>query len=281
MKNLIGTMILGALFSTGLLAPSYEKTTQPAPRALIGVAELSASPVSVNEAKQPASPPSIGEVLSAHNIAQNPDALLGFDAEAVRLTSRPPGIDRELQSFFERRVTVVMAGNAYKRHTADPLRLREQYDLFDGSVPYHAVIENGILAAQSNPVTNSDFRDVEFSIKTFGLVPTLQQLSDTATEAVYVGRTAYGQDKFDVRTATDRWTLYTDAQHLISRIEARDKIIEYASYRLVDGVRLPFIVRLSGGGRLVQELNFTRITLNPKLPSGYFSREALSKELAR
>lgn len=245
------------------------------------MADQSASPVSINVAKPPASPVSIGEVLSAHNVSQNPDVFSSFDAEAVRLTSRPPEIDRQLQSFFERRVTVVMAGDAYKRHTADPLRLREQYDLFDGSVPYHAVIENGKLVAQANPVADSESRGVEFSIKTFGLVPILKQLSDPATEAVYLGRTAYGQDKFDVKTSTDRWTLYTDAERLISRIEVRGRTIEYASYRLVDGVRLPFIQRLSSGGQLVQELNFTRITLDPKLSSSYFSREALSKEMAR
>jgi hypothetical protein len=281
MKNLIGTLILGALLSTGLLSSSYEKLVQPVPPVSTGAADRSASPLSINAAKPPASPVPVGEVLSAHNVLQNPEAFSSFDAEAVRLTSRPPGIDRELQSFFERQVTVVMSGNAYKRHTADPLRLREQYDLFDGSRSYYSVIENGKLAAQANPVTDSESRGVEFSVKTFGLVPILSQLLDPATEAVYLGRTAYGQDKFDVKTATDRWTLYTDAEHLISRIEVRGRTIEYASYRLVDGVRLPFTQRLSSGDQLVQELNFTRITLNPKIPSNYFSREALSKEMAR
>lgn len=280
MKNLIGTLILGALLSTGILTSSSEKPVRPAPPVAIGVADRSASPVSMNQVNQPATPVSIGEVLRAHNVAQNPDALLGFDAEAVRLTTRPPGIDRELPSFFERQVSVTMAGNAYKRHTADPLRLREQYDLFDGNLPYHAVIENGRLAAPA-PVTDSESHGVEFGISTFGLVPILKQLAGATTEAVYLGRTAYGQDKFDIKTATDRWTLYTDAEHLISRIEVRGKTIEYASYRSVDSLRLPFIQRLSSDGQLVQELNFTSITLNPKLPAGYFSRAALSKEMAR
>jgi hypothetical protein len=281
MKNLIGALILGVLLSTGLLASSYEKRVRPVSSGSIGVADQSASPVSINKVNQPASPVSIGEVLRAHNVPQNPDALSSFDAEAVRLTSRPPGIPHELQSFFERRVRVVMAGNVYKRHTADRLRLREQYDLFDGNLPYHAVVENGSLVAPANLVTDAESRGVELGIKTFGLVPILKQLADSTTEAIYLGRTVYGQDKFDVKTATDRWTLYTDAEHLISRVEMRGKTIEYASYRAVDGVRLPFVQRLSSGGQLVQELNFTRITLNPKLPSSTFSREALAKDMAR
>ena len=265
MKILIGALILGSLLSTGLLASSSEKAVQPVPAIAIGEADQSASPVS------------IGEVLRAHNAPQNTAILSACDGEAVRLTSRPPGIDRELPSFFERQVSVVWAGNAYKRYTADPLRLREQFDLFDGSAPYHAVTERGILAEEANTRADS----VEFGVKTFGLVPVLKQLSDPTTEALYLGRTAYRQDKFDIKTATGRWTLYTDMEHLISRIEVGDKVIEYASYRSVDGVRLPFIQRLSIGGHLIQELIFTRIALNPKLAPNYFRRETPSKQTAR
>ena len=265
MKILISALILGSLLSTGLLASSPEKPVQPAPAIAIGRADQSASPVS------------IGEVLRAHNAPQNFDDLSAYDGEAVRLTSRPPGIDRELPSFFERHVSVVRAGNAYKRHTADPLRLREQFDLFDGSVSYHAVTERGILAEEASPMADFQSKSFEFGVKTFGLVPVLKQLSDPTTEAVYLGRTAYGQDKFDIKTATGRWTLYTDTEHLISRIEVGDKVIEYASYRSVDNVRLPFIQRLSIGGQLIQELVFTRIAFNPKLASNYFRRETLAK----
>ena len=269
MKILISALILGSLLSTGLLASYSEKPVQPAPA------------IAIAEAVQPASPVSIGEVLRAHNAPQNPDLLSACDGEAVRLTSRPRGIDHEIPSFFERHVSVVWAGNAYRRYTADPLRLREQFDLFDGSVSYHAVAERGILAEEVNPMTDFQSKSVEFGVKTFGLVPVLKQLSDPTTEAVYSGRTAYRQDRFDIKTATGRWTLYTDTEHLISRIEVGDKVIEYASYRSVDGVRLPFIQRLSTGGQLIQELVFIRIAFNPKLASNYFRRETLSKQIAR
>jgi hypothetical protein len=268
MKKILGALILGGLLSTGMLALSSEKPDHPVPS------------VSIGEAKQAASSISIDDVLRAHNVPRTPDSLAIFSAEAVRLTTRPHGIDRELPSFFERRVSIVLAGNAYKRHTADPLKLREQYDMFDGSVPYHAVTERGRLIEEANQMAGSQSGDVEFSVKTFGLVPILKQLSDPTMEAVYLGRAVGSQDKFDIRTATDRWTLYADTEHLIRRVEISDKTIEYASYRSVDGVQLPFIQRVSIGSQPFQELVFTQITLHPKLPSGFFSVEAFAKEIA-
>lgn len=267
MKNLISALVLGGLLSTGLLTSSFEKPVRPIPAVAIGEANQSASPIS------------IGEALRAHNVPQNPLALSAFSAEAVRLTSRPPGIDPPLASFFERHVSVVMAGDAYRRHTTDRLGLREQFDSFDGAAPYHAVIEKGRVIKAADSISDSE-RSAHLSVKTFGLLPILKQLLDPATEVVYLGR-AYGRDKFDVKTATDRWTLFTDSEHLICRLEARDGVIEYANYRSVDGLRLPFIQRLSVGGHLFQETIFSRITLNPGLPRGYFSRKAVLKELAR
>jgi hypothetical protein len=281
MKKLIGSLILGGLFSIGLLALSYEKTVRPDAPLLTGEANQSASSASIREANQAASLLSIDEVLRAHSVPQNPAALSTFSAEAVRLTSRPPGIDPPLASFFERHVSVVMAGEAYRRHTSDPSRLREQFDLFDGSAIHHAAVEQGRLVEAADSMTDSESEGVEFGVKTLGLVPILRQLSDPTTEAVYLGSAAYGQDKFEVKTSGDRWTIFTNREHLICRLEAGNRTIEYADYRSVDGIRLPFIQRLSIGGRLLQEIVFTRIDLNPALPAGCFSRESLSKELAR
>src|SRR5437764_11308011 len=149
MKKLIGTLILVGLLCLGLFASSYAKPDQPAP------------PVSIGKADRPASPVAISDVLRAHNVPQNPDALSAFVAEAVRLTSRPPGIDHESPSFFERQVSVVMADNRYKRYTADPLKQREQVVLFDGSAFHYAVSERGKLAEEANQMTDSQARVVE------------------------------------------------------------------------------------------------------------------------
>jgi hypothetical protein len=280
MKKIFGSLILGVLLYTGLFTRSAEKPGLSILRLAIGAAEKSASPISSNAATRPTAPVSIDEVLRAYNILQSPEAIWSFYAEATRLTSRPLGIDRALPPFFERWVTVVMAGNLYRRYTTDPQRLREQYDQSDGNASYHAVIEKGKLTGPVNLMTDADARAVDARIITFGLVPILKLLLDPSTEVVYVGRTVCGQDKFEVKTTTRSWILYTDASHLIRRIEIRDWFIEYAGYRSVDGIQLPFIQRVFNGGQLVQELHFTRITLNPKLPADYFSRAALSQEIA-
>ncbi|HEX8088275.1 MAG TPA: hypothetical protein VF762_05450 [Blastocatellia bacterium] len=262
MKKLIYALILGGLFSIGLTSG---KPDHPVPL------------IPAGGANQPASSASIEDVLRAHNAAQNADSLSAFSAEGVRLTSRPAGVDRELPSFFERQVSVAQAGNSFKLYTADPLKLREQFDLSDGGALYHAVAEGGRLIQEAGPMAGPQPGGGESSVKTFGLVPILKQLLDPATEAAYSGRTVGGQDKFNISTATDRWTLYADVEHLIRRVEMGDRTLEYASYRLVQGVRLPFIQRLSVGGQPFQELVFTRINLNPELPSGYFSRESFPK----
>lgn len=281
MKKLIDILILGGLLFTGLLSVPFEKPVQTAP-VTVEEASRPGSSTTVGQTNQPDSPLSIAEVLEAHKVAQNYDVLSTFSAKARVLTSRPSGISPELASFFERHVSVIKAGNAYKRHTIDPRGGREQLDLSDGDVPYHALIENGRLAEAASPMTDSQIKNVELGLKTFGLMWILKQLADPTTEAVYAGRTAYGQDRFNVKTATGRWSLYTTAEHLICRLEVGDNVIEYAGYQSInDGVRLPFIQRLSVGGQLRQEIVFTRIDLNPKLPSGYFSREALLKELSR
>jgi hypothetical protein len=250
MKKLICTIVLGGLISTGVLALSFGK---PEPHAN-GI--------------------SIDEVLQAHNVARDPGALSTWLAEAVKLTSYAGGPESDFSNFFERKVTVVVDGDSFKRRRADPLGLREQVDLFDGQLAHHSVKEKD-WPVDEEKAGDSQFAAAQSSIRTFGLVPILRRLSDPATDVVYAGRTARKEDKFKMKTATGDWTLYCDQQHTICRVEIGDKLIEYADYRSVEGVRLPFIQRLSFGGRLIYELVFTRIEFKPVLPSGYFTREAV------
>jgi hypothetical protein len=257
MKKLICALFLSGLASMGLAAPSSGKLHQPA------------------------SIVSIAEVRQAHNVQQGPDALLAFTAEAVKLISYPGELDSESSSFFERKVKVSIGAGAFKRHRVDPLGVREQFDLFDGREVYHTVVETGKQVEEVNQMGDSPSGDLAFSIKTFGLVPVLKQLSDPATEILYLGRTARREDKFEVKTPTGSWTLYCDQRHIIRKAEIGTRSIEYADYRSVEGTRLPFIQRVYIGGRLSYELVFTSIDLNPTFPAGYFSREAFSKEIAR
>ena len=248
MKNLVCAFVLSGLVSAGALEPSSGKP------------EIAARVLSIKE------------VLQAHNAEQNAALLSTWTAEAVKLTSYSGGVDGDSSSFFERKVEVVVSGDSFKRRKSDPLALREQVELVDGRSAYRAIRENG-RQTENAELSDSQRVPVDFSIKTFGLVPILNQLSDPSVAVTYVGQTLQRQDKFNAATAVGNWTIYCDQQRSIRRVEFGDKIIEYADYRLVKGVRLPFIQRLHFRGRLVYELVFTRIELGPKLPPGYFNRE--------
>jgi hypothetical protein len=176
-------------------------------------------------------------------------------------------------------VSVSSDGIAFRRRKVDPQELRVQLDLFDGRAAYHTLAERG-RQVEVNQMDDLQLRALEFSTRTFGLIPILQQLLDPATKAVYLGRSR-GQDKFKVKSPTGGWILYSDQGHIIRSVEIGHKSIEYADYRSVGGVRLPFIQRFSTGGHLNYELVFTRIDLTPDFPDNHFSRAALSWENVR
>ena len=257
MKKLICALFLSGLTSLGLATPSSGKLYQPA------------STISIDQVRQ------------AHNVHENPNALLAFTATAVKLTPYPGELDSSLPSFFERRVSVSIGAGAFKRHSVDPLGLREHFDLFDGREIHHTAVEMGKQVEEVSQTGDSHSGDFALGIKTFGLVPVLNQLSDAATQVIYLGRTVRKEDKFEVKTPYGSWTLYSDQRHIIRKVEIGARSIEYADYRVVEGTRLPFIQRVYTGGRLIYELVFTGIDLNPSFPAGYFSREALSKEITR
>jgi hypothetical protein len=234
---------------------------------------------SSGKSNQPASVVSIGEVLRAHNVPRDPDLLLASVAEAVKLTSYTDAHDSNSPGFFERKIKVSIGVGGFKRHKTDVLGLREEFDLFDGRNAHQSVVETGKKAKEVDQMSDSRFRAVAFGVNTFGLVPILNQLSAQRAEVNYLGRTARGEDMFELRMATGSWTLYTDQQHMIRKLERGNRTIKYADYRSVDGVRLPFIQRVYIEGRLAYELVFKRIDLNQTFPAGYFSREALSKEI--
>jgi len=249
MKTLIYTLVLGGLISGAMFAPISGNSKRTTPVI------------------------SITDVLRAHNDARKYAALGTWLAEGVKLTSLPGGLESDIASFFERKVRVVSDGRSFKRYKADPMGLREQVDLFDGQSASHTVKENGQQVEETG-IEGSELASVEFSIKTFGLVPILRELADPSTQVTHLEQTPRKQDKFMVRGTMGDWTVYCDRQHTICRVEIGDKAIEYADYRIVDGVRLPFFQRVFLNGRPVYEIIFTRIALGPNLPAGYFKREA-------
>ncbi|MFP5265343.1 MAG: hypothetical protein ACLGJB_25945 [Blastocatellia bacterium] len=257
MKITILALVLCALGSCGMTPPPPADQPQPAP-------------------DRPTD-----DVLRAHNVQPGAALLSACTIEALRLPSFPADPNSDVPNFFERRQVVSIQGDAFISHTVAPLGARTQIYVFDGRAGYRAVAEGG-SPVEVAAIEGSELRAVEFGVKTFGVVPILNLLSDPKTESVYLGRTARKQDKFQVRTHGGTWTLYANQQHLISRLEAGDQIIEYADYRTTDeGLSLPFIQRAYRGGKLLYELVFTRVELNRAFAPGYFSRETLTREVRR
>jgi len=243
-------LLLTVLISTGLIVPGFAKRDRPTP----GV--------------------SIEDVRHAHNLPRDVMILSAYTVEAVRLRSIYGDPDSELPNFYERTTEVAVDGTRFKSHQIDPQEVREETDVFDGQSAFHTEVEEGAVV-KADRMGGEQFRDVELNIKTFGLIPILNQISDPATQAVHVGRTTRREDKFEVRTAAGSWTLYADQRHIIRKLKIGDRTIEYGAYRDVEGVRLPFIQRVYVGGRLKYELAFSRIELNHIFPPGFFGTDTL------
>jgi hypothetical protein len=233
-------------------------------------AELSAVP-----------PVSINSVLQAHNVLENPRRTSIFVAEAQRTVSVPAAGDSQMPRSFDRMVTVSSDGKAYRYQRVDPIAQTRTICVFDGNTTFHAVMIEGRLAEESSREGNSPSEAVGLEIKTFGLLPILKQLADPNTQSVYEGHNADGLDRFQVRTSTHIWIVYSGAEHFIRRVESTDSAIDYDDYRSVDGVWLPFSQQFSLRGKLYYHLTFSRIDLKPEFSSDYFSREAFRKEIGR
>jgi hypothetical protein len=255
MKKLISTLVLSGLISAGLLTPSSGKSQPPASISIV-------------------------DVLQAHNVSQHSGILEASITEARKLTWYYSDSERDSPGFFERKVLVSNQGNAFKRYTVDPRGLREQFALFDGQAAYQAVVEEGKPVEQVTEMADSRLAAIKFSVITFGLILLLKQISDPATETLYLGQSARNEDMFQVNSATGSWILYADQSHKISKVEMGGKTVVYGDYRSVDEVQLPYFQALSVGNRLIYELVIDRIDLNPAFSAGHFSREALSKEIA-
>lgn len=272
MNKRICVLTIILLLFTGLVIVSIEKTDQPV--------HMKANQPVFEKAIQPASDISIDDVRQAHNISQQSEAPSVFIIEAVKLTSIYSNFGSGLPNFFERKMSISTDGNAFKLDKIDPLGLREEIELFDGREVHSRVIEMGKLVEAVNHAGASQYGTVEFGIKNCGLLAVLKHLSDPTAAMVYQGRTARKEDKFEVKVATGSFILYADQEHIIHKVEVGKNTIEYADYRSVDGVLLPFIERVFAKGQLKYELIFTRVDLQPLFPAGYFSRKAISKNIS-
>jgi hypothetical protein len=242
MKNTIFAALLSCLLSTGLFAPTSagEKSAQSN---------------------------SISGILRAHSFPQDRSFLTTVVSEALVLQVYEGSSDGKLHNFFVRRESLVVRGESF-RHDILALdgQARESY-VSDGRGNRWI---RGPRGRVEDGVAESQFRIVENRIRQFGLPPILLQLADPRTETTYLGRTASGDDKFEVTTSSGTWTLFSDESQLIRRLDVGNRTILFSDFRLVDGAMLPFNERVLIGGKPFYELSFNKIVLNRKLDPEVF-----------
>ncbi len=224
---------------------------------------------------------SIDEVLQAHNVLQTPDALVSYVAEARKLMYYHVNPGSDLPGYFERKITVSTDGNTFKRDKVAPHQLREQIDIVGEQVACRSEFEEGNLVNASNQLDESESRAVKFSVESFGLIPILKQIQDARLRAVYLGPVEGNQDKFEIKTASGIWVVLVDSWHVIQRVQMirnqHTLVIDFADYREVDGIQLPFLQHVSLDGALLYDLFFTKIDLNPSFPPDSFGCGSIVK----
>lgn len=191
--------------------------------------------------------------------------------EAVRLLTTFP------TEFIERHMTLSVDGSKFRRNSIEPSGASDRAEMFDGGRLY-AVLrskdDDGGITSHSLPTGSDRLRALRFNVDTFGLLPFLRICANSV--AIAEGR-AGALDKFRVRTDKGDWIVYIDQTGLIRRLEMGDKVFQFADYRSSGELRLPFIERLSIGDRLVYELIFSKIEINPDFPPDHFDPETLQR----
>ncbi|MEW6208082.1 MAG: hypothetical protein AB1631_06930 [Acidobacteriota bacterium] len=188
--------------------------------------------------------------------------------EAVRLMTTHP------TEFVERHLTVSFTGAKFRRDSIISSGAYESIEMFDGARLYAVSKSKDDTTSHAIASDSNRLRALRVHVDTFGLLPMLRVCADSV--AVAEGR-AGAFDKFRVATASGDWIVYTDQEGLIRRLEIKDKVFQFADYRQTGELRLPFIERLSVGDRLVYELIFSKIEINPDFPPDHFDPQALQR----
>ncbi|MGA9768035.1 MAG: hypothetical protein WBV94_03280 [Blastocatellia bacterium] len=236
-------------------------------------------PATPMKTDQPAPIVTARDILQAHNAWRRTKAIATYYAKVVKLTSvSNPG--NEMPSSLEQKMQVSVKGNAFKRYREFPQGIRKEHHTFDGRTAYQLVIEKGRTEEGVSQMSPSELASVGYGIRSFGLLPFLNQLADPVAELIYLKRTAHGDDKIKVTTPAASFILYVNSRHVIQCVEIGTKRIEFWDYDVVNKILLPFTQRVYVKNQLSYELIFKKIRLNLSFSDNYFTREAISKNIA-
>jgi hypothetical protein len=224
-------------------------------------------------AAPPENAPSFEEVLQAVGVQGGSELVDSIYSEAERTTWISS------TKSFKRWLRVSVQGVDFRRQIDHPLGLRTRVELGDDQTGIEIVStldqDEGVMVTEVIPMDRDRLRAVRASIRIWGLWPILGVLVDPSTPVVFQGR-ASGLDRFKVISPFGQWVVSADAaSHLIRQVDMGNKQIEFTDYRPVGNHRLPFHQRVLVGNRLLYELDFSTIELNPVFPPDAFSLNAV------
>ncbi len=191
-----------------------------------------------------------------------------YRVEAVRLMTTFP------TEFIERRLTLSVDGEKFRRDSLDSSGEIARAEMFDGLRLDAVSRPKGDDTNYSLRSDDGRLRALRSNVDTFGLLPFLRTCAGSV--AIAEGR-AGALDKFRITTDKGDWIVYTDHAGLIRRVEINDKVFQFADYRESGELLLPFIERMSIGEGLVYELIFSKIEINPDFPRDHFDSDTLRR----
>lgn len=218
---------------------------------------------------------SFERVLDAHGGRNAIDAAEGATCRMTRVTCTAP------DTFLERQIELTTSGVRFIRRTEDPLRTRTQVEIFDGRGAFAAGAktreDEDHVIEEALPSDAGRLSGVQASNQSTGLLPILKALTGPEAEVSEQAAGSTKLRKFNVATSRGAFVIYADRGDLIRRVDRGSITMLFADVREVTPLKLPFVEKILSNGRVVFDVYFSRIELNPALPAGYFDPSRLSQ----
>ncbi len=217
-----------------------------------------------------ASPAAIEDLLQAHGGRDAISAINSYRVEMTKIVNTVP------PKFFAQKVRLSVEGNKIRRETTDPRGERTRVEMIDENGRFHSVamVRSEASAPRSTTMSEDAQREsvVRANVAASSLIPFLKSFSDSAASAYYLGREPGDMDKYVVAAAGRQFIVFLDRNRLISRVEIGRNRFEFADFRQVGSLRLPFLERISVGNREVFEFFFSEYNVNLTFEHHHFSR---------
>lgn len=206
-------------------------------------------------------------VFDAHGGRSAITATTAARAQLVRLT----WTDRD--SFYEKLIELSTQGPSFERLIAGKQRGKTEIEVFDGLGTFRAsshLLADGDRVEYPLPSSSERLADVQAAIQSTGLLPLLIAFAQPGVEVTVKGAGSNGLEEFALKTRSGEFVVYADSAHLIRRVDAGSVVMLFADMREVPPLVLPFAEKILMNKRVVFDLYFSRVELNPAFPAGKF-----------